>query len=517
MFSTITPQREAMTVRAQSMRSTLAWLLWFGFLMGITGLIALMMYRRGPSASTIGWILLTLGAVATLYQPRYGVYLLAGLTLIGDRVLIPWYPFVKNFSSGESLLYINKAVIFSPAEAFIVLTGISWLGRAAMQRKVERWHSGPLFWPALIFIGFITFALFYGLQRGGNRDIGLQEARSLYYMVSMIILTGNLITKREHVGQLLWFIVIGLILDATSGFWLVASELRFDIGMVDKIAEHPNSIHLNTMFVLLLACWIYRSMGGLRLTLLLALPILLTSYLANQRRAAFITLIIAFAVLAAVLFFERRNAFWLIVPSIALLGTVYLGAFWNNSSIIGLPASAVRSVVSPSSSGADYSSDRYRVVENMNTRHTIGAAPLTGVGFGQKFYMVQRLPQIDFIWWEYITHNTILWIWMKAGLGGFLALLYLIGSAIITGTQLIIRLPGDVVSVAALTATAYVVMHFVFAYVDMSWESQSMIYIGTMIGLLNSLERIVSTPSQPRPRRWPWQPEPAPPAGLRPV
>jgi hypothetical protein len=49
-------------------------------------------------------------------------------------------------------------------------------------------------------------------------------------------------------------------------------------------------------------------------------------------------------------------------------------------------------------------------------------------------------------------------------------------------------------------------MHFIYAYVDISWEAQSMIYVGAMMGLLNSMERIVAGPI-PHPRKnWSRQP-----------
>ena len=69
----------------------------------------------------------------------------------------------------------------------------------------------------------------------------------------------------------------------------------------------------------------------------------------------------------------------------------------------------------------------------------------------------------------------------------------------------------------ALTATLYLVMHFLYAYVDISWDAQSMVYVGVMMGLINSLERIVEKPVPLKKKRWPWQPEPEPVPALVPV
>jgi O-antigen ligase len=132
--------------------------------------------------------------------------------------------------------------------------------------------------------------------------------------------------------------------------------------------------------------------------------------------------------------------------------------------------------------------------------------------------VIVPMPDISFfIWWEYFTHNSILWIWTKAGAFGFLSMLFLIGQTVMVGMRLQLRMPGGDMSAIALTALTYIIMHFVYAYVDISWDAQSMIYVGIMMGLINSLERIVDQPVQQPSPRWPWQPAPPPTPRLRPL
>jgi hypothetical protein len=495
----------------------MAWWLWFVGLLGLTGLIGLFLLRGIPTAASIGWLFFLAGVIAILYQPRYGVYMTAGLSLAGDSLLTPWYPFVKNLSSAESLLYLGRATSFSPAEIFIAMTFVSWLGRAAMQRRLKG-YTGPLFWPALAFTAFITFGLFYGILRRGNMTIALWEVRSIYYMPMMLILTSNLIQTRQQLNRLIWIVVLALFLDGLAGALFVSLVLNFDTSGLEAIAEHSYSVHLNTLFVLGIAVWLFRGSRVKRIVLPLMAPVLLLSYFSNQRRASYITLVVALLLISIVLYRENRKVFWLIVPAACFLGVVYLGVFWNSTGGIGGPARAVRSVIAPEAGGRDDASNVYRLIENVNTKFTIKQRPLTGVGFGNKFYIIVPMPDISFfIWWEYITHNSILWIWMQTGVGGFVTLLNLIGMAVIVGVRALWRMPGGDLSAFALMATLYVVMHFVYAYVDMSWEAQSMIYVGTMMGLINCLERIVAQPVPRPPRRWPWQPEPAPAPGLRPL
>ena len=144
-------------------------------------------------------------------------------------------------------------------------------------------------------------------------------------------------------------------------------------------------------------------------------------------------------------------------------------------------------------SSRDQSSNVYRVLENYDILFTLRAHPFTGVGFGQQFYMAVPLPDISFyVWWQYITHNSILWIWLKTGLGGFLSLLFMVGFSLMTGIQSLLRIKDRELKAAAFVAVFYIVTHFIYAYVDMSWDSRSMVYVGTMLGLINCIDLIAA-------------------------
>jgi hypothetical protein len=191
MITTFTPRSDIISVNVQARQATIRWWLWFGCLIGITTLLGLSMGRSGPDLALFGWFVYIAGVTLIFYCPRYGVYLIMGLGMAADSALVYWYPFIKNFSSGESLLFLNNAIIFSPLESFLVLTYVSWLGRAVFQRKLQSFYTGLLFWPTMLFIAFITFGLVYGLGRGGNVNIGLWESRAIYYLPLMFVLTSN--------------------------------------------------------------------------------------------------------------------------------------------------------------------------------------------------------------------------------------------------------------------------------------------------------------------------------------
>ena len=63
----------------------------------------------------------------------------------------------------------------------------------------------------------------------------------------------------------------------------------------------------------------------------------------------------------------------------------------------------------------DQMSDDWRVRENANIAFTIQQLPLTGVGLGQEYLVEQSPPPLPpaFTYWRYITHNALLWLWLK--------------------------------------------------------------------------------------------------------
>jgi len=477
------------TVQLQKRRAIRSWRVWFFVLMGITAATALFMIYIKPIPVPLGVIVAVALVAAIAYRPRYGIYLILLASLAGDSLLMPSYPFLKNFSSAESLLYINSSLIFSPLELSLGLVLVLWLGKAAMRRQLK-FYTGILFWPALVFALFLIFGIVYGLSTGGNTNVALWEVRPIFYLFFMLIFVSNLLEKPEHLSHMIWVSMIGLGIEGIVGCYYYFAVLGMDLTGVERITEHSAAIHMNTLFVLVLAVWLYQASAAKRFLLPLLVPAVLLTYLATQRRAAFLSLGIALAMLAVVLYKENNKLFWRIIPIAAVASILYIGVFWNNNGALGLPAQAIKSVVAPEQGSNDELSNLYRKIENDNVSFTIHAAPLTGVGFGNKFYITRAMPDISFfIWWEYIVHNSILWIWMKTGIFGFMAMVFMVGFSIMTGTRLLHYLTNRDLKAITLTATLYLVMHFLYAYVDMSWDSQSMIYVGAMMGVINYVNR----------------------------
>jgi hypothetical protein len=494
------------TVTEYLRRTQISWWLMFIDLLGMSGLVVVLMIRNTPSWSMIAWIIYFAGIVAIFYSPRYGVYMIVGFTLMADTVMLYWYPFTKNFSSAESIMYFSSSVNFSPLESFMIFTLFAWVGRMAMERRF-RFRAGPLLWPALSFAFFITVGLAYGVSRGGVLGIALWEVRAIYYLPVMLVLVGNLIETRAHVNRLVWIIALALIYKGVAGVIYVGTVLQWDIGSVEQIADHSMSIQFNAFFILVIVAWFYHDSTLKRLILPLFVPFLFYSFVANHRRAGFLTLGLGIGIVLAMLYRENRKLFFTLAPTGLAIFLIYLAAFWNNTSSIGIIARAVRSVVGQPTA-RDAASNVYRDLENINSMFNIKSSPIFGIGFGNKFHIVAKMPDISFFeWWEYITHNSIMWIWMESGVGAFYSMLLLTGMTMIVGGRAVWNVPYGPMRAVALMATLYVFMHFTYAYADMSWESISMTFVGAMMGLINSLELIASRPLPVQVKRWPWVPD----------
>lgn len=510
----VTPHRPSSLMASQRMqRASRLWAFWFLGILGLAALIGVWMLRTGPDWKVVAWLLFLSGVVMILKQPRYGVYLILFLGLISDTALLPWYPFIKNFSSWESIFYLHDALIFSPLETYLVLTLISWLGRKGILQQFKI-YQGRLFWPAIIFLGFVLAGLVYGISTGGQVNIALWESRSLFYLPMMLLFVSNLLVERQHFSHLIWFIMAALLVEGILGNYYFFVKLGASLAGVEAITEHSAAIQMNTVFLLALAVWMYKVPTGKRIALAAMVLIIAVPYLATQRRAAFITLFLALALMALVLFKVNRRAFTLILPPVVLVSLLYILLFWNSTSTLGLPAQAIKSVVyQGEASAADYSSNVYRLLENINLHFTIEQEPFTGVGFGKPFYIIVPMPDISFFaWWQYLPHNSILWIWLKMGVLGFICTLFLISSAILAGGRALRRLPANELSAITLVASLYIIMHFTYTYVDIAWDMQSMILVGSMMGVVNAIEHVAAKPAAVPAKRWPWQsPAPTPP------
>ncbi len=489
MLRVLLPQHDLNSFRSLQTWKFLAIL---GGMMLLTVYLGLGMVQGQPELKVVAWLIYLAGIVAIFIKPHFGIYLTLFFSLTGDMLLIPWYPFNKNFSSAESIFYVNSSMKFSALELYLVIILLAWAGRQFARKKLEI-KIGPLGIPMLLFLLSVVYGLAWGILRRGNFTIGLWECRAMFYLPLFYFMIVNLIETRQQINILMWSGMLANIIQGLTGCWYYFFFPGGSDKGSDGIMEHSSSIHLDVLFVYVAALFLFNGPKKKAFFLGVFCIPALWAYLANQRRASFVSLGIALILLGVALFRQNRRVFWLIAPPLAVFAVLFLGATWNNTGTLGLPARGIKSALGLGISDRDSASNIYRDIENINTNFTIHNATLTGIGFGNKFYIIAPMPDISFFdWWEYITHNSIMWVWMQSGIFGFLAMLLMAGSTISIGVRAYDRLPGGDYKAIGATMLLYVIMHFVYAYVDMSWENQSMIFVGAASGVVGSLEFVMS-------------------------
>ena len=462
----------------------------------------MMGYQAGPEV--LAWFIYLAGIVAIFIQPRFGLYLIAFFSLAGDMLLIPWYPFNKNFSSSESILFLSSSLKFSALELYLVVVILAWAVRQFTHRKLE-FKPGALGLPVALFFGSILYGLLFGIIRHGNFTTALWESRAMLYLPILYFLTVNLIKDRREINTLVWWIMTSQFIQGLLGCWYYFFYPNGSKKGSDGIMEHSASIHLDSLFVLIMALFLFQGSKSKRTILILfALPGV-WAYLVNQRRASFVSFGVALILLGVALYRQNRRVFWILAPPLAIFAVLFLGATWNNTGTLGLPARGIKSALGLGISSRDSASNDYRVIENINTNYNIHKSLLTGLGFGNKFVIVAPMPDISFfVWWEYITHNSIMWVWMQVGVFGWLTMAVMIGMTVAVGAHSYDRLPGGDYKAIGATMVLYILMHFVYAYVDMSWENQSMVFVGLTVGVIGCFDAVMARPvPAPLPRyRW---------------
>ncbi len=451
--------------------------------------VLVLMFHIVTAIAFVTWIV----CAAIAWRPYVGLCVAFGLTMLfeaggADQMMLPG--FYLNGSLGSTVGL--DGAIASPLELLLILMFAVWLGQGLMRRKFD-YRAGTLARPLALFVGALFLGLLRGLSTGGNFNIALWESRFFFYIVICYIIAANTVRTRKQVMILIGIAVLSISLFSVEGAYRRLALIDTGkLGVVPEFAySHDDVIFLGTLLLVVLAQWVYGAPRWMKVAgLLLFVPITGFTLLATERRAGYIAIIIGFIAYALVFLMTHRKAFYTFVVPVVLAGIVYLPVFWNNTSMLGQPARAVRSLTAPDP--RDASSNLYRDLELINVRATIHANGLLGVGFGNPFYFIVPLPDLSW-WpfWHYEPHHNILWVWLKMGAIGFIIFFTLMGTAIARCAHVVRTFMQPERRVFAMLTLSGIVMTLVFCYVDLGLVSGRVtIFLGTTMGTLAVLDQI---------------------------
>jgi hypothetical protein len=451
--------------------------------------VLVLMFHVVSTVALLTWII----CAAIAWRPFVGLCVALLLTSLfeaggADQLMLPG--FYLNGGLG-STVGLNGAIA-SPLELLLILVFAVWLGQGLVRHNFD-YRAGTLGRPMALFLGALVFGLLRGMSFGGDFNIALWESRFLFYVVICYVVAANTVRTRRQLLTL-----VGIFMVTTLLFSIEGAYRRIELidtgklGVVPEFAySHEDVIFLCSALLLVLAQWVFGAPAWQKfLGLFLLTPIAGFTLLATERRAGYIALMIGFVAFAVVFIMTSRKAVFFFVVPVLIASAVYLPIFWNNTSMLGQPARAIRSLSSPDP--RDAGSNLYRDLELVDVRATIRSNGLLGVGFGQQFYFVVPLPDLSW-WpfWHYEPHHNILWVWLKMGGIGFIIFFTLMGSGIARAAHAARTLRQPERRVFAMLALSAIVTTLVFCYVDLGLVSGRVtVFLGTMMGTLAVLNQI---------------------------
>jgi hypothetical protein len=462
---------------------------------GIVAVLATLAVGLVGSSTADPTVLLVVIAAIGLgvaWQGRIALYVMFGFVLLfesdnADPLMAPGS--LLNGTLGKSSG--ASGFVATPLEILLLLTILIWLVKGLASRNLGL-RGGQLGVAMGLFAVALAAGLVRGLVAGGDPYLVLWESRWLFYIPICYFLAASLIRTTGQLQALMTMALVAIGLFAIEGAYRRVALI--DTGVLAVSPEswysHESVIFLTALIMLVVGQQAFGTPARQRLIGLVVGPTALYTLLASERRAGVIALLVAFAVASLVLLVAKRRAFLLMSLPVALAFGAYLPVFWNNTGILGQPARAIRSLSAPDA--RDASSNLARDLELINVTATIEADPLLGVGFGRPFLTVVATPDISwFTLWNYEAHRNVLWIWLKTGAGGFVAFLFLIGSALALGATHVKASKRPTVRLFALFALCGVVATLVFSYVDLGLTSGRVtLFIGVVLGTLGVLDRI---------------------------
>ena len=434
-----------------------------------------------PLAAALVVIIVAARPVAGLYLVFAGALLLEQYDIPGISPITAHTRFFQNVSA-----FTPIPLRLSAADLLVLLAFASAAVRHIARR--ERPVTGPIAAAAALYAGAFALGTVIGVMRGGfDANAALAELRGPMYLVALALLTADLVSDRRQVAALVGIFFAVVTFKALQG--LANAALVSSAASVEAVTGHEDVVFFNAAIALAIAAVVLRARHAP--WLLAATPIILLAELVTERRVGFVGLAAVIAAVVVLVSRTHRGAAIAIAASVIACVALYIPLFWDASGAIAEPIRALRTVLGdPTMSTRDQLSDHWRVIEDSNIAFTMRQLPLTGVGVGQE-YLFQReppVPSTTFVFWRFMTHNALLWLWLKAGPIGAVALAFVVARIALVSSRLFVTLRDADLRLAAVLPLALVIAQVVFSSVELGLTySRTMIVLGVAAGSLSAL------------------------------
>jgi hypothetical protein len=328
-------------------------------------------------------------------------------------------------------------------------------GRAWGTRLIPRTHVSVA---VRAVLASVALAIVVGQVHHGDLRTGLMQARPWVYLAATYFLTSAFVRDRRSIRAVLWTFVGTVGFKAVQGIYVWLGH-RHTLPKPESYISHEASYFFVIFVVLVAALWLFDQRGRLRTWATWLLPVVIFAIVVNDRRAAWEMLATAFLCFGVVAFKAmpiRRGALAKAVVAVVLCSAVYFPVMWNSTGGLAAPAQAFKSQVKPSY--RDASSDTYRVQENENLELNIKQSAPLGKGYGVKIdyaLPIVNLSDLD-VAIAWVPHNQVLDVLVTMGFLGGVAVWFLIGAGIISGSRLAMVEDREIAVIGLVVACALV-------------------------------------------------------------
>lgn len=371
----------------------------------------------------------------------------------------------------------------APADLLLLLVCFIYLARSA-----DRSRPRTVIWCGIVALAAaVVWGILLGIAHHGDVRVAFMETRPYVYLVATYFLTAGLVCDRRGLRLLLWTLVGCVALKAVLGL-AIFLQVRHMNPRPEAVLGHEESFFFALLIFLVLALWLWDVPGRLRTVATALLPVVALADIANDRRAAWLILGGGLIAMVAVAFRAlpwRRHILRRAIVAALAVSVVYFPAYWNKSGGLAQPARAAHSMIAPDP--RDALSDLYRVQENANLKANIRAGHGIGNGFGVPIRYTLPITDISAIdpIIAYIPHNGVLYVLMRMGLLGGLALWGLVAAGIVTAARVARSVDREQAVVGALVG-AGLVGWVLMGAVDQAFFFYRIAFVtGTLLGLLD--------------------------------
>jgi O-antigen ligase len=366
-------------------------------------------------------------------------------------------------------------------------------------------QGGALLGPFVFFLLCVAWGVVHGVTTGGDFKTIVLEVRPFLYLFESYLLAYNLVTHKNHIKAFLWVMIVAAGVKGIQGCYIYYIVLHRSLLGQNEIMAHEDSFFFAALILLVILFSIHYNYRPQVFAALIALPGVVITLIANERRADYVALLVGFIVAWTLIYCVKKHARKALLTGMItflVFGAAYVALFAHSSGGVASPARAVISIINPNSADVrDASSNLYRTIEDFDLKYTAKQDAVLGYGFGKEFLQPKTLPNILYEDPIYllVPHNTIYWIWMRLGTVGYFAFWFLLGSIIVRGCQIVRRLQDRYLQLVAIYIVAVTFMEVVVAYADYQlFFYRNVIYLGLLVGILLKLPKLDLKPEVDR-------------------